>query len=56
MVEYLLRFSEEQKDKLESLSGNISEHIRRAIDEYLERRKEFQVSVSLSKKKGEING
>jgi len=41
---------------LSTLSGTVSEHIRRAIDEYIEKVKNFKVSSSLSKEGGEKNG
>lgn len=37
---------------LRKLEGNMTEHIRRAIDEYIERKKALEVSNSPSKKYG----
>ena len=34
---------------LRKLEGNVSEHIRRAIDEYIEKKKQEQLKVSTSK-------
>lgn len=36
---------------LRKLEGNMTEHIRRAIDEYIKRKKEEQLKVSFSKSK-----
>ena len=45
--------TEDQIDFLEGLDGlNTSEHIRRAVDEYIEKKKAEQVSVSASPTKG----
>lgn len=45
--------TEEQIDFLEGLDGlNTSEHIRRAVDEYITKKKEEKLSVSASPTKG----
>lgn len=41
---------------LSSLSGTLSEHLRRAIDDYIEKKKALNVSASKSKKVGDLNG
>jgi hypothetical protein len=40
---------------LDSLPGSLSEHIRRAIDEYIEKMKSPRASISPSKRKEENN-
>lgn len=42
---------EQQIEFLESLSGNVAEHLRRAIDDYIEKQKDLKVSASKSKRK-----
>ncbi len=45
--------SQEQTDFLKTLTNiNVSEHIRRAIDEYIQKLKTTNVSASASKQKG----
>lgn len=41
---------------LTALSGTLSEHIRRAIDDYIQKMKNLNVSASQSKRKEENNG
>lgn len=45
--------SNEQISFLKSLAGTISEHIRRALDEYIEKIKPLASRASASKKRGE---
>lgn len=47
---------EEQIEFLRKLPGKVSEHIRRALDEYIYRLKGTDTSTSRSKKGGEANG
>jgi len=47
--------NEEQVKLLKNLPGNVSEHIRRAIYEYLQKLSEANVSSSASKR-GDKNG
>lgn len=42
--------SSEKKDFLLSLQGNLSEHLRRAVDEYIDKIKMQSVSASKSKR------
>ena len=52
-VDFMAR--EDQISYLKKLPGNISEHIRRAIDEYKQSIESKKVSESASKKRGEQN-
>jgi len=47
-----------QVETLESFGGTLSEHIRRALDEYIQKVKQSKlgVSASTSKKEGDTNG
>lgn len=56
MVRRDLLLSEEQIKYLQGLEGTVSEHIRRAIDEYIKKLKR-RISASISpSKKGGSNG
>ena len=46
---------EKQIDFLKELPGKASEHIRRALDEYIYKVRGLNVSASRSKKEGESN-
>ena len=52
MIPMFIRLREDQHAFLKDLPGTISEHLRRAIDDYIEKKKNTDVSVSLSGKKG----
>jgi hypothetical protein len=43
----------EQLNFLESLPGSLAEHVRIAVDDYIEKKKNLNVSSSQSKKGGE---
>ena len=47
-----VRFEPEQISFLMNLPGKFSEHVRRAVDEYITRKKNSDVSVSMSEMKG----
>jgi len=49
MIRKDLWLTNDQVRFLRKLEGNMTEHIRRAIDEYIERMKDLQVSKSPSK-------
>ena len=50
MVSFYLRMREDQNSFLHSLKGSIAEHIRRAIDDYIDKMRNLNVSSSKSKK------
>jgi hypothetical protein len=52
MVRRTFNFTEKQINFLKKLPGTISEHIRRALDEYIDRMMGQNASFSQSKKKG----
>ena len=56
MVKYTFLLTNKQHRFLKELGGNTSEIIRRAIDEYIERQKNLNVSISKSRKEGDKNG
>jgi hypothetical protein len=41
---------------LNKLEGKFSEHVRRAIDQYIQKLTDDNTSASRSKKEGELNG
>lgn len=49
MIRKDLFLTNDQFRFLRKLEGNVSEHIRRAIDEYIEKKKQEQLKVSTSK-------
>lgn len=51
MIRRHFYLNQEQIDFLKKLPGNISEHIRRAIDDYIEKLKAFNASASQSKRR-----
>lgn len=53
MIRADIYISPEQKLMLATLPGTLSEHIRRAIDEYIEKLKSTTASASQSKKGGQ---
>ena len=52
MKRFNVFLSEDQISYLKSLVGTISEHIRHAVNEYIDRKKNLNVSSSQSKSKG----
>lgn len=53
-----LNLRDDQRNALDKLGGNVSEHIRRAVDDYLQKQKDLNLNVSpsLSTRKGDKNG
>ena len=49
-----IRVREDQDESLRKLPGSVTENIRRAIDEYIEKRKVQNVSASASRKEGDL--
>ena len=56
MIRMNLLMDQDTVSFLKSLPGTVSEHIRRAIDEYIEKIKSQKISASQSKKGGKTNG
>jgi hypothetical protein len=55
MVSKTLYFYKEQVEFFKNLPGKFSEHVRKAVDEYIDRKRKLNVSFSQSKV-GESNG
>lgn len=53
MIRKNLYFYEEQVRFLEKLKGKFSDHVRRAVDRYIDRLKSNRTSASRSKKEGD---
>lgn len=51
MIRKASYFRKEQLDFLKTIQGNFADHLRRALDEYIERLKGQKVSASASKRK-----
>jgi hypothetical protein len=54
LIPHVFRIREDQDEKLRTLPGSISDHVRRAIDEYLIKQKP-DIAISASKR-GDENG
>ena len=55
MIRKDVYLTSEQASFLESQDLSLSEHIRRAIDDYIDKLKALKVSASKSKRGGDIN-
>lgn len=56
MIRKASYFRKEQLEFLKTVPGNFADHLRRALDEYIEKLKGQKVSASASKRKESENG